>query len=93
MATVLISDLLNTSGFTGKLIVSKTGEDEVRTMRIEDISPGRVTGTIDVLVAFREGEDEGADVLAGLFIHQLEDMLVGECDPGCPDCLALKEEA
>lgn len=91
---VPMSELLNTDGFAGKLIVVREhGDDDARTVQIEDILPAdpRVSpvGTFDLLCL---DSHDLVVVLEGLFVHQIEDMLVGECHADCPDCSAFNRK-
>lgn len=103
-ATALIrfDELLNTDGFVGKLILKPStqrvfvagAEVEIEvgdptTLKIEDVlvADPRISpyGTFDLLTSDASG---AINVEEGLFIHQIEDMLVSECDPECADCAA-----
>lgn len=99
-ATVQMSELLDTDGFVGRLILKPStqrvfvagAEVEIEvgdptTLKIEDVlvADPRISplGTFDLLTSDASG---AINVEEGLFIHQIEDMLVSECDPECADC-------
>lgn len=99
------TELLNTDGFVGKLLVLDTArftadssgaiidreEAGALTVQISQIRASRVTpGAFDVLVVTA---DRTYKVLGNLFIHQIEDLFVGECDPRCEDCKPFRRAA
>lgn len=88
ITSIPMSELLNVEGFADKLIIVPDQHgDDPRTVQINDVLPAdpRVSqpGTFDLLCL---DAHDLVVVLEGLFIHQIEAMLVSECDPGCADC-------
>ena len=88
MATnkVSMAELLNHEGFLGKLIVRATSPESVVTMRIDEMESGATLGQFDLLGTDADGNIHLVD---GVFVHQIEDMFVGECHPDCEECNAL----
>jgi hypothetical protein len=84
---ISMAELLNSDGFIGKLIVRSTSPESVVTMRIDEMeSSGATLGQFDLLGTDADGNIHLVD---GVFIHEIEDMYVGECHPDCEECNAL----
>lgn len=105
-ATVQTSELLDTEGFVGQLIIQTTDRvfvaepdgtvsiesDEPRTLKIADIVHAFPLGEFGTFEMMAVDADGMVEVFEPLHIHEIESMLVGPCDPECADCASLREE-
>lgn len=93
-AEVGYDELLNTSGFVGRIIEVPSANPRFETVAmIEEIEPSSSFGRFDLLVRVPVENPEVEDevlFLEGLYIRDIEAMLSDEQDCDCADCEALR---